>query len=271
MDVIPKPLPRPSAGLPPLVSVIIPVHNRFVIAHRAIDSVFAQGHRPIQVIISDDASNPPFAFEGESVPQDIAIEVVRSEINRGPGAARELGRLQAKGEYLAFLDSDDYWGSRFLERCVAALQQAKEAGMAYCTSVEMKGDRQMAIRKRSDVAYDSFLPTILWGRPWPTGGCLWRKTLTDRIGSWLPLFWWEDYEYDSRAGALEAKVVHVDEPLCFIQWDAEGMVSRPKEDSTLKRGISSRAAALQAMSRNLARSSSSSDATAQGRMAQLCF
>lgn len=87
-------------------TVIIPTYNRAELLRNALDSVFAQTFDGYEMIVVDDGSTD----ETESVVSKYGskIQFLR-QANRGPGAARNHGARQAKGEYLAFLDSDDLW------------------------------------------------------------------------------------------------------------------------------------------------------------------
>jgi glycosyltransferase involved in cell wall biosynthesis len=96
----------------PFFSVIIPTYNRAPLLKEALDSVFAQEFTDYEVIVVDDGST------------DGTLEMLRgygsriqvlTQRNSGPGAARNLGSVIAKGEYLAFLDSDDVFFERSLE------------------------------------------------------------------------------------------------------------------------------------------------------------
>lgn len=101
-----------------LVSVIIPTYNRAAVLPRAINSVLAQKGADFELIIIDDGStekqdggwssadgDKPNALRSPSS----ALRFFHSEKNRGPAAARNLGIKEAKGEWIAFLDSDDEW------------------------------------------------------------------------------------------------------------------------------------------------------------------
>jgi glycosyltransferase involved in cell wall biosynthesis len=106
-----------------LISVIIPTYNRAAVLPRAIDSVLAQKGVDFELIIVDDGStdNARGTFTGErrtlalSVPRypfpEILFPVPRvfRQENRGPAAARNAGIGHAKGDWIAFLDSDDEW------------------------------------------------------------------------------------------------------------------------------------------------------------------
>ncbi len=91
-----------------LVSVIIPTHNRETVLPRAIDSVLLQKDVDFELIIVDDGSNSPLRDRVSDV-ETRSLTWVRSPENKGPAAARNLGIKHAKGEWIAFLDSDDEW------------------------------------------------------------------------------------------------------------------------------------------------------------------
>ena len=230
---------RPAAWL---VSVIVPVHNRFELAARAIRSVWSQTHRPLELIVVDDASTPAFVLPPETF--DLEVRLVRLDSNRGPGAARDAGRRIASGEYVAYLDSDDFWAPAHLASLAAALSAAPEAGMAYSTAMEVREGRPSGLRRWSDVAPAEILPTLLWKRPWHTSACLWRRDLVEAMGGWISTWHWEDHEHDCRAGCLGAKLVHLREPTCFVEVDSPG---RQSSSSATRRRIESYGLAMLSM------------------------
>ncbi|HYX20173.1 MAG TPA: glycosyltransferase family A protein [Thermoanaerobaculia bacterium] len=207
----------------PLVSVIVPIRGRFALAQQTLLSVARQTYRPIELIVVDDASEPAFVASPQA--PGIDLRRIRLDTNVGPGAAREAGRTRARGELLAYLDSDDLWGSTHLASLVAALSAAPDAGMAYTAALEISLSDPPRLRAWSDVPCDRILPVLLWRRPWHTSACLWRRELTEAIGAWLPIWHYEDYAHDCRAGCLGARLTHVPEPTCFIQTDAPGRLS----------------------------------------------
>lgn len=84
------------------ISIIIPYFNRENTIDRCIASVLASPHGEVELVIVDDCSTQPLKDFGHP-----AIRVVRLEKNMGPIAARAKGALQAKHQFLMFLDSDD--------------------------------------------------------------------------------------------------------------------------------------------------------------------
>ena len=104
-------------GTQPLVSVIIPVHNRPVIVLDAIKSVQDQTWDNWELIIVDDASSDnTWEVIQNIVAQDDRIRVFKHEKNKDCGAARNTGISHTKGAYIAFLDSDDVWLPEKLEK-----------------------------------------------------------------------------------------------------------------------------------------------------------
>lgn len=104
-----------------LLSVVLPVFNRQELAERALHSVLVQDVADMEVVVVDDGSEPPFRLPAElaSHPQ---IRVVRQQ-NAGESGARNAGIDAARGEWIAFLDSDDYWLPGTLKPRLAAAQQ----------------------------------------------------------------------------------------------------------------------------------------------------
>lgn len=100
-----------------LISVIIPTYNRESVLPRAVHSVFNQTHSHLELIVVDDGSVDQTTAFMNTV-QDPRMQYVRQE-QQGVAAARNAGVSMARGEYIAFLDSDDVWDARKLEHQLA--------------------------------------------------------------------------------------------------------------------------------------------------------
>jgi len=90
----------------PLVTAIVPAYNAERYLADALDSVFAQGHSPLEVIVVDDGSTDATAAVAERWSPSVEV---RRQANGGTGAARNRGLAGARGDYVAFLDADDMW------------------------------------------------------------------------------------------------------------------------------------------------------------------
>ena len=110
---------EPSPIATPLVSVVIPTKNRSALLSRSVISILNQTYQDIEIIIVDDGStdDTPELVANLSK-RDSRIVGMRNETSLGGGAARNVGISAAKGEYTAFLDDDDEWHPRKLERQV---------------------------------------------------------------------------------------------------------------------------------------------------------
>jgi len=97
----------------PLVSVVIPTFNRWPLVAEAVNSVLAQSHRDCEVIVVDDGSTDATASQLAKLASRLKLFVTE---RRGVSAARNFGVSQSRGHYIAFLDSDDLWLRRKLER-----------------------------------------------------------------------------------------------------------------------------------------------------------
>lgn len=115
----------------PDVSVIIPTYNRANLVGRSIQSVLSQTYRDFEVIIVDDASKDNTEDIIKSF-FDKRIRYIRHKENKGGSAARNTGIRLAKGEFLAFLDSDDEWLPEKLEKQIEVFQKtSSDVGVVY--------------------------------------------------------------------------------------------------------------------------------------------
>ena len=146
----------------PLVSVVIPTFNRAKVVTRAIDSVLEQTYRNCEVIVVDDGSTDDTADVLRSYKDKI---VYIQQKNAGPSAARNRGIRESKGEFIAFLDSDDLWFATKLERQAGLLTDAgPETPCCLCDSlIRMPGGQE---RSSFEIAFlKPREPEGLWLNP----------------------------------------------------------------------------------------------------------
>ena len=98
----------------PLISVIVPVYKAEKYLHRCVDSLLAQIFQNFEVLLVDDGSpDRAGAICDEYAKKDSRVRVFHKE-NGGVGSARNLGIEKSRGEWIAFLDSDDSYKTTFL-------------------------------------------------------------------------------------------------------------------------------------------------------------
>ena len=128
------------------VSVVIPTYNRAAALERAVRSVLEQTYSKLEVIVVDDGSTDNTRQVVESI-QDPRLHYLWQR-NCGACAARNYGALHAKGEYIAFHDSDDIWHPDKLEKQMAAMQ-AQHADIIVCKmAMHRQGGRVTLYPKR---------------------------------------------------------------------------------------------------------------------------
>jgi glycosyltransferase involved in cell wall biosynthesis len=118
-----------------LITVIVPTFNRADQLQGALESVLAQSHRELEVIVVDDGSTDDTAAVISWLQERDSRVISLSQPNAGVAAARNRGLDRAQGDLIAFLDSDDRWTPRKLQFQLACLKRAPEAGMVWTDMV----------------------------------------------------------------------------------------------------------------------------------------
>ena len=177
------------------VSVIIPVYNIERHLRQCLDSVTGQTLTELEIICVDDGSTDGSPeILAEYAAGDGRFQII-TQPNGGPGAARNAGMTRATGEYLIFLDSDDWFEPDFLERMVA---KAKETGadVTICRAVEFDTDTGAELPsewmlKERYLPKETFAPEEMaehifqftYGWPWDK---LYRAEMVRRAGLFYP-------------------------------------------------------------------------------------
>ncbi len=111
-----------------LISVIMPCYNMEQYMENSINNVLSQTYGNVELIVVDDGSTDGSRDILKKFGSDI---IVILQENTGPGPARNRGIEKASGQYIAFLDADDYWESYCLQSLHDALNNT-DAGLSYC-------------------------------------------------------------------------------------------------------------------------------------------
>ena len=111
------------------ISVIIPVYNGEKYLGNAVDSVLNQSLKPFEIMIVDDGSTDGTAQIAQKYGERICY--IKREINGGAAVARNDGVKSATGDYIAFLDADDYWEKNKLELQLREIKKTDAADMIY--------------------------------------------------------------------------------------------------------------------------------------------
>jgi len=122
----------------PTVSVIVPTYNRATWLPETVNSILEQSHPPLEVLVIDDGSSDNTAEVCAAFPS--SVRYVRQE-NAGVSAARNRGMREAKGEWIAFADSDDPWEPTKLEIQLKAMEAIPHAewSITGCSVIDLEG------------------------------------------------------------------------------------------------------------------------------------
>ncbi|HSF14643.1 MAG TPA: glycosyltransferase [Vicinamibacteria bacterium] len=189
---------------------MIPTHNRGDVLVRAIASIHAQTVAPAEIIVVDDGSTDGSVERIRA--QFPRVRVLRQS-NRGVSAARNAGIRASSGELVAFLDSDDEWLPRKLERQLGALAASPDAFLCHTNEIWIRNGRRVnpmkKHRKHGGDIFEKSLPLCIIS---PSSTLVSRRVI-DTVGYFdesLPAC--EDYDLWLRVTARHP-VLFVDENL----------------------------------------------------------
>ena len=121
-------------------SVIIPLYNKAPYVRKALESVCAQTYQDYELIVINDGSTDNSAIVADEylkATDSIDYKII-NQTNAGVSAARNTGVAASTGDYVAFLDADDWWEPTYLERMAQLIEDYPDAGLYACNYVYYK-------------------------------------------------------------------------------------------------------------------------------------
>jgi glycosyltransferase involved in cell wall biosynthesis len=163
------------------VSAIVPVHNHARFLAQAIQSVRDQRPAPDEIVVVDDGSTDATSeVLDELAGPDL---VVLRQPRGGPASARNRAIEATRGEWLAFLDADNYWLPGKLETMLRVIEGAPESiGMAY-SGYFLVDQEGRTVASRPAPARPHTRSSVLWGNPFSTTAILVRRSAVAAVGS----------------------------------------------------------------------------------------
>lgn len=194
-----------------LVSVIIPYYNKKDTINRSVESVLNQTYTNWELIIVDDKSEVPLEVKEDwNSPQKIIC--IKNEDNLGPGLTRQRGLDIARGEFICFLDSDDYWLPDFLSECLKLHLDNRSLCATYSQSKMIDG----SLRRRNNIedAQDDLFYAVVSGvRPWATCALMWKRKY---LSKWSAIRTNEDALFELETAFNNPRILMVPKILCVI-------------------------------------------------------
>ncbi len=171
---------RVPPDAPPLVSVVIPTYNQASYLRASIDSVLAQSHAPIEVVVVDDGStdDTPAILDGYGE----GIRAIR-QTNHGAAHALNHGIRESRGAYVCWLSSDDAFLPDKVARQIAAFEADPGLGLSFMGFDTIDADGAF-IADRSDIPWrhPDLLVSVFWANPINGSTVMMPRRVLDEVG-----------------------------------------------------------------------------------------
>lgn len=220
----------------PLVSIVVPIYNVEAYLRRCVDSIIGQTYKNLEIILVDDESpdDCPRICD-EYAQRDRRVKVIHKK-NGGLSDARNAGIAKATGEYVSFIDSDDYVHQSFIERLLAACIKS-DADIAACGFESVKDDTAERFEATPDavgaiklftsiealrdiLAPNTKLHVMTWNK-------LYKRNLFDKKSNLFPKGKIHEDNFTTYKYILDAqKVVYVPERLYFYMQREDSIMGR---------------------------------------------
>lgn len=230
----------------PEFSIIMPLYNKAPFVRKALESIASQTYRDFELIVVDDGSSDDSAsiceefikqqptsdssLKGEELssiegPVDVhraqnggRLHLIRQS-NTGVAAARNRGVKESHGEFLCFLDADDWWGANYLEEMDKLIKEYPEAGL-YATNYVYYKPGKTHVALKLDRGYINYPEAYLHGEMpvWTGAACMPRKVFDEMGGFPVGIRLGEDFLLWAKT-ALKYKVAFCEKPLAYYNND----------------------------------------------------
>ncbi len=199
------------------ISVIMPCYNAAAHLNKSIQSVLQQTFKDIELIVVNNGSTDESMQLLQNI-RDFRLRII-AESNKGVCSARNRGLTEAKGNYIAFIDSDDTWRPDCLEKLYSALRKDRKAVLAYCgwQNIGLPGGKGKPYTP-PDYETENKHEHLLRDCPWPIHAALTIKSAIEFAGGFDErLTNAEDYKLWLQI-AWFYKIVKVPEVLAFYHF-----------------------------------------------------
>ena len=212
----------------PRFSVIIPLYNKAPYVRKTVESVLGQTFSDYELIIIDNGSTDGSSEIVASI-TDPRIQIIQLEENVGVSNARNNGVAASHGEYLCFLDADDWWEPSFLEEMATLITEYPDAGI-YGTNYTIVNETKHKTRvapigvnvglKKGYINYCRVYAKTLCMPLWTGAVCMPRRVFNEAGGFPIGIKLGEDFLLWIRI-ALTHKVVFLNRPLSNYNQDVD--------------------------------------------------
>jgi GT2 family glycosyltransferase len=197
----------------PLISIIVPVYNGEEFIQEAIDSILLQNYPSLEIVIVNDGSTD----NSESIIKSLNVNLkyIYQE-NAGPAAARNRGICESSGEFIAFLDIDDFWPEFNLDLLVREILD--EPGIQV-----VHGYAQL-LKKNESTGEWEFTANPKESFPGYIGAGLYRKSVFEEVGLFDPaLSFGEDSDWFNRANEMRINLKKLEAVTLYVRRHRKNM------------------------------------------------
>ncbi len=215
------------------VSVVVPAYNAAKYIKTCVDSLVDQTLQEIEIIVVDDGSTDETGRILDEYQEHFPEKVVVIHTqNKGPGAARNVGMKVASGEYIGFVDGDDWVDTRMFETLYRRAVQGFDVVVCNSIRTAFPGaavfKRVKAYRGTTPFKKIDFVKRCFWTcAPWNK---LFAKELIQRSGVEWPEIWYEDYGFVPAVMTHANKPAYIDEELYYYRLTEGSITANQRND-----------------------------------------
>lgn len=208
-----------------MFSIIIPLYNKADYIEKTVQSVLSQSFSKFELIVVNDGSTDKSLDKIEKI-TDERIKII-NQTNFGVSVARNNGVKQAKYDYVAFLDADDWWDNHFLAKMKLLIEKYPSAGIYGCNYYYVKNGKNhikdKGLEKRFTSGYINYFKVYAktFCLPFNCSFVIVDKAAFNAVRGFKPqLKFGEDFDLWVRI-ALKYKVAYLNKPLAYSNQDIE--------------------------------------------------
>ena len=203
----------------PKISVVVPVYNVEKYLKKCLDSILNQTYKNLEIIcVNDDSNDSTVEIAKEYVKKDSRIKLIKNE-EIFVGGARNTGLKLAAGEFVTFVDSDDWLEPDVYEKAIAAFENHPEAELVVWQADERDKDNNITIENYFKYSYKGTTPfdnstilsvlDVVWNK-------MYKKSILDKYRMTFPegtinedtCFWWKYASVISKAYFIDDILYH---------------------------------------------------------------
>ena len=218
----------------PFISIVIPVYNRPEDLVRALNSLVTQTQTDFEVIVVDDGSTENIKKVTNKFSDLLNLQLIRIENSGGPARPRNVGVQAAQGNWISFLDSDDWWFPGRLAEVSNVIKKNSHYDVFYHKLKIVCDDRKINWWSSRNLGWsvreNTFDDLMIRGNAIPNSSVVLRKQIFERVGPLRESEEFssvEDFDYWLRIGLKKYKFYFIKKTLGFYWLSSSGISSNP--------------------------------------------